>query len=316
MKKQDDKLPHHPHTKFFEAAFSNETVAYDFITQILPKAFVKNLILDDLKIIKGSFLTKDLSRRMADVLYECTYGNNKQTVRIQFLMEHKSVPEPFSYFQFLTYQLEIWRKQKLEDQPLTPIIPILFYHGEKNWNRRKFEDMFELVDQHLRPYLPSFEYYLVDLSKYSDEQILNLKHSFLINALLTFKHYRQKSYILEKIELIFSLTLKKHEWNLYESQFRYITWNHEFSAIEQQEIINKVQEPVKNTIMSTYEALIQKGEKIGIEKGIEKGEKKGIEKTIRETVIRMDEKGLDLETISSCFNISKERVKEILKNKA
>jgi len=176
--------------------------------------------------------------------------------------------------------------------------------------------MFELVDQHLRPYLPSFEYYLVDLSKYSDEQILNLKHSFLINALLTFKHYRQKSYILEKIELIFSLTLKKHEWNLYESQFRYITWNHEFSAIEQQEIINKVQEPVKNTIMSTYEALIQKGEKIGIEKGIEKGEKKGIEKTIRETVIRMDEKGLDLETISSCFNISKERVKEILKNKA
>jgi len=110
--------------------------------------------------------------------------------------------------------------------------------------------------------------------------------------------------------------LKKHEWNLYESQFCYITWNHEFSAIEQQEIINKVQEPVKNTIMSTYEALIQKGEKIGIEKGIEKGEKKGIEKTIRETVIRMDEKGLDLETISSCFNISKERVKEILKNKA
>lgn len=290
--------------------FSNETVAYDFITQFLPQKFVEKIILDNLKIVKGSFLTKDLSRRMADVLYECQYGDENQTVRIQFLMEHKSVPEPFPYFQFLAYQIEIWRQQKLENDPLTPIIPILFYHGEKNWKYKKFEEMFDLIDEQIRPYLPSFEYYLVDLSQYTDTQILNLKKSFLINALLTFKHYRQKSYILEKIELIFSLTLKKHEWNLYESQFRYITWNHEFSEIEQQEIINKVKEPIKNTIMSTYEALIQKGEKIGIEKGIEQG----IEKTINETVFRMNENGFDISTISLALNIPKDKIEEILRS--
>ncbi len=303
MKKQNDDSPHQPHTKFFEAVFSNMTVAKDLIEQFLPPKLVSKLHTNQLRIEKGSYLTKELQRLYSDVVYECPYGKGKKKIKLQFLMEHKSIPEPFPYAQFLSYETRIWNKQKEEKKPLTPIIPILFYHGEKKWKHRKFEEMFDGIDDEIRPFLPSFEYYLIDLANFSDQEILNLRFSFLINTLLTFKHYRDKNYIFENIELVFSLTLKKHEWNLYDIQFRYITWNNEFSEAEQKEIVHKVQEPIKNTIMSTYEALIQKG--------LQQGE----DKKTKEHVLKMHALGISLETIIQITSLSKAEVKKIIAKK-
>jgi len=88
--------------------------------------------------------------------------------------------------------------------------------------------------------------------------------------------------------------LKEHEWNLYDFQFRYITRYNEFTKAQQQKIIHKIQEPLKNTIMSTYEALILEGEK----------------KKTKEYVLKMHELGLDIDTIIKITSLSKKEIKK------
>ncbi|MEM6966163.1 MAG: Rpn family recombination-promoting nuclease/putative transposase [Bacteroidota bacterium] len=294
MGKQKDDHLHHPHTRFLEVSFSNQKVAVDFIDQFIQEQFSKKLDAKGLRIQKVSYLTNQLKRRFADVLYECPYGEGEDKVWLHFLIEHKSQPEPFPYLQFLEYKLLIWQKQ---GKKKTPVVPIILYHGEQRWKTRKFEEMFQGVDENTLRFLPSFEYILIDLSNYSDEFILNLRRGFLINTLITLKHFKDKNYIINNIKNVFSLTLEKHEWRLYEIQFVYITQNIELSNAEQIAIVDRVHEPLKEKIMSTYEALIQKGEM----------------KKLVDSVLRLYELGSEIDFIAKAMNISEAEVIAILK---
>ena len=62
--------------------------------------------------------------------------------------------------------------------------------------------------------------------------------------------------------------------------------------------------------MNTYEALIQKGEKIVFEIGFIAG----MGKSTKEIAIRMNKNGFDISSISLALDISKEEVEKILQS--
>ncbi len=67
--------------------------------------------------------------------------------------------------------VQIWRQQVKENTPLTPIIPLVIYHGERPWTAPV--NFLSLLDapEALRPYTPDFHYRLSDFSHLSDEEI-------------------------------------------------------------------------------------------------------------------------------------------------
>jgi hypothetical protein len=93
---------------------------------------------------------------------------------IYALIEHKSAPDKWVAVQILRYEVATWDAEiKARARRLTPIIPIVFYHGAKKWNApQEFSALAHLGgNEALRQYVPEFRYHLTDLSQYEDEEM-------------------------------------------------------------------------------------------------------------------------------------------------
>jgi hypothetical protein len=69
--------------------------------------------------------------------------------------------------------VRIWesaRKNRIEP---CPVIPVVVYHGEEEWQIRPLSSCFDDIDEHLTSYIPDFDYILSDFSRYTDEEIKN-----------------------------------------------------------------------------------------------------------------------------------------------
>ncbi|MDE0119889.1 MAG: Rpn family recombination-promoting nuclease/putative transposase [Bdellovibrionales bacterium] len=61
-------------------------------------------------------------------------SNMKSEVRVFILLEHKSSYNVKLFEQLFRYQYLIIEQSLKEGKPLVPIIPVVFYHGEKPWS--------------------------------------------------------------------------------------------------------------------------------------------------------------------------------------
>ena len=83
---------------------------------------------------------------------------------------------------------------KMKDFKYPPILPIVYYEGTENWTAvRNFKDRVHLSDA-LGKYIPSFEYLVVPLTSYSDQDLVEkgdeLSLIFLINKLRSSEEFR------------------------------------------------------------------------------------------------------------------------------
>lgn len=74
------------------------------------------------------------------------------------------------------YENEMEKKEKgctkRKDFKYPPVFPIVYYEGENNWTAvRNFKDRVAFGDT-LGQYIPSFEYIVVPLEKYTKEEII------------------------------------------------------------------------------------------------------------------------------------------------
>ncbi len=135
-----------PHDKFFKQVMTDKEVVKDFPTNYLPKEIRKIIDPDKIQIAKDSFVEPDMQETFSDILYEVELA--KKPAFIYFLFEHKSYPYP-------------------------KIIPLVFYHGRNKWNTGlKLSDIMQEIPYELKKYVPEFEYILLDLSEYEEEDIV------------------------------------------------------------------------------------------------------------------------------------------------
>ena len=159
-----------PHDRFFRESFGRPDIVRNYLEEYLP-ADVRNLLnLDTLTQQDGSFIDAAMQEHQTDLLYQVELHSGS-TATLYFLFEHKSYPDPLVGLQLLRYMVRFWERQVKENGTLSPIIPLVIYHGEKAW--QSAADFLSLLDvpEALRPYLPDFHYHLSDFSYLSDETI-------------------------------------------------------------------------------------------------------------------------------------------------
>ena len=61
-----------------------------------------------------------------------------------------------------------------------------------------------MTDPGLAEYLPAFRLIMIDLAKFSDEEIMAIGVSFLASALLWFEHKNDKQYVLANTGKVFT----------------------------------------------------------------------------------------------------------------
>lgn len=178
-------LSKNPYDAFFKSAFSDPEAAADLIRNFLPASYTKNLSESEISVEIKDYINRHLKEHQSDLLVTCR--SQERQVRFYFLLEHKSSPERDTLLQVGRYLFELMYEllEKDHEKPegpevsLTPssaksrwlpeIVPIIIYHGTRNWNySQQFVDHIDCADEraaHLLRFQPVF----VNLQSYKDE---------------------------------------------------------------------------------------------------------------------------------------------------
>ncbi len=200
-----------PHNNYFHFAFTDLPNARDLIETQLPSAVLKKIKLDTLAIIPGTFVASDLRDRHADLLLSVelvntpkrtSKTNDWQRALVYILLEHKSESEKLTVLQLLSYLVRIWEDLVRQGKPLVPIIPLVVYHGERQWKvARRMEELIP-VPEGWEDFQVRFGFPLLDLSQLSDEQLPGHK---LLQSTLGLLKYSRSTGLSSKLRRILEL---------------------------------------------------------------------------------------------------------------
>jgi len=280
-----------PHNNYFHFALSHLPNARCLIESQMPPEVLRELKLETLAIVPGSFVASDLRDRHSDLLLSAELANPLKTTKrkavqralIYTLLEHKREPEPLTVLQLLAYLVRIWEKLIRDGLPLCPIIPLVVYHGESRWTVAR--QMSELIPAPpaLFEYQVQFGFPLLDLSQLSDDEIPGEQ---LLQSALALLKYSRSSQLPEKLRRILELLSSSlgdqpvevwiHAIGVY-----VMAVNKQIGSEELSKIVQSVF-PTQIEPGSLADRLLTEGEARGLEKGMEKGMLGGKIQTLQE----------------------------------
>ena len=285
-----------PHDKFFKQLLSRRESARDFLQHYLPPEVSRLLDLSTLLPLKDTFIDEQFRAHFSDLLYRVELQESG-TLYIYILFEHKSHSDFQVAFQLLRYMVRIWEDVACQAGRFSPIFPLVIYHGEVPWKvGRNFQDLFD-IDEVLKIYLPDYQYWLCDLSRYSDQ---DLKGNVLLQVGLLVLKYVYRDELAGKLPEIFkllgTLTQQKTGLEYLESLLRYLA--SASAKLSDQDLQIAVKEAIKEGGEQIMPTLAQKWIEEGRQEGLTEGRKEGLEEGFQQGIklglIEAIEFGLDM----------------------
>ncbi len=196
----------------------------------------------------------------------------------------------------------------------TPVIPVIFYHGEKQWRVSvDFIDEFNLSDKEKSlffKYIPNFATEIIDLQQIDVKKIIS---SLTLKAIFyTFKYIKE----FENLEKFKELVLLSEDLFYEESGMKIvqklIMYIYNVNDIKVESIRRTVSELISEEkgdeiMTTTAERLINQG----LEEGLEQGLEQGIEQGKIQTAQTMISSGLDIQQIVKFTGLPEEKILEL-----
>ena len=323
---------YNPHDKVFKASMGNIQVARSMVENYLPVAIQKHLNLETLNICNGSYIDKEMEQTHSDILYsvECTNGASGY---IYLLWEHQSSYDKHMALRLLSYSCRIMEqhiKQGHDKLPL--VIPTLVYNGKTSPYPGSTNILDAFEDQKLARQFLFKPFSLLDLTVLDDEELVRDIWTACPNMIL--KHIRDEDFSPIALKLIGPMSKLSAQGGeilleiVVESIVRYTNISDGDQLLE---ITKQASKEIGEKMASAAQAWLEQGEQRGIEKGMSLGrqegmnlgEQRGIEKgmnlgeqrgrdaALKEMVIKLVNKNVDLDTISSTTGMSPAQVQEL-----
>ena len=300
------KLLHNPHDKFVRETFSDPERARAFIEEFLPNEFVLNLDLPSLKVLKDSYLDKELKEYFSDLIFDLEIrGIKKEKLKIALLFEHKSAPDKFVLIQVGYYLFSHWFKQIRQRKKLDLVIPLIYYQGKQKWKVPDLLNHFKDYPEELKKYVPQLKHIFIALNEIPDSQLNAIRNTMLLAAITAQKFIKNPNTIIEDVKRIMNLfPPEDFNKNFLGKITVYILGITSLSEKQLAEALDSIPLTIKENVMSTYHRLIN----IGIEKGMEKGQNV----MRKEMILALFDDGIGIGQIAKYAKISEEEVIKIL----
>jgi predicted transposase/invertase (TIGR01784 family) len=261
---------HQPDDRFFKSAMSDPEVVKAYLEHFYPKiAAIADL--STLQQQNTQSMRPNLKLFSADVVYRCRLrGGSGQHFHFCLLFEHKSEPDEYVAVQIGLYIFLLLREQvKAQNQPLEPVLPLLFYNGKATWQPKRIREIFKVHPSYevLKPYLPDFRFLFEDAHRLPPEELLKLDLSYFRSTVLSMALRHKPDLIFEYIEVIFE---GAEDSDQVLSIITYILGVAERSPKRFLEELENTEFTTKPNVMSTLEQLLEMGREEGLEKGIYK----------------------------------------------
>ena len=276
-KSESPKEVHQPDDVFFKKLMSESEHVVGYMRALAPE-FAKMVDLSTLKLSNESFITDDLKTFSADVVWRCRLKESEEEVYVTFLCENKSEPETYISIQVGLYlMLAYYQISKEKGRKLEPIIPLVFYNGDRDWKPKTIDDLFRKhpIFEQIQPFLPSFRFHFTNVNTMPREELLAIERSFLRSALLALANKHDVFWLQENISVIFDFEERKEHLLL--SLGRYFYGVIERLPDELRKDAVNLKNEVNMKVNSTLDLILREGKEIGKEIGRKIGKEIGIE---------------------------------------
>ncbi len=308
----------HSHDKLFKTVFSKKEAVAEFVQKLLPSYIADRIDLDSLTLDSTEYVDEHLKTHCSDVVYNADYisdDQQKTAIKISLLFEHKSYQVSRPHLQLLRYLVNAWDMQTKQKQDLTPIIPVIFYHGQRAWQYKAFTDYFEHLDANLLQFLPSFDYALFDTTQYDNKSLQQLDVEELQYSIFMMKYIANIDRLLANAHDIFTniepFTNTEDGGKFFQTMVIYLYQHSKLTAEEWREIMHAISPQLEEKFISTYDQAINEGMLKGMQKGIAKGRQEGKLEAIRETAKNLKKMGIDINVISKSTGLSIEIIQKL-----
>jgi len=185
------------HDRFFKEVLGDIETAKSFLQHYLPPKIVRLIDPELITIEKDSYVEKDLSEYLFDLLFRVKI--QQEEAYVYLLFEHKSKVDKHVSLQLLGYMTSIWKKTV--PRPLPVILSVVFYQGREKWEAPQwFSNRFsntDRMDGDLKDYIPDYKYELFEISSLRDEEVKGAKRLRIYLDVLRMRSLRGKAAIRE-----------------------------------------------------------------------------------------------------------------------
>ena len=247
---------HHPHDKLIKTALKRKEVVVNLLQKAIPPKFSAKIDFDSLTLEDTTFIDPSLTDHYADLVYSCKYGD--ELILLSFLFEHKSTPDEFTYFQTHRYQSLGWDAQIKQGKKPIRIVPIIIYHGNRTWDVKAVHKYWkDEEDPDIAPYLPKSDCIFINLrDDYTEESILALGNTFLVNTFLLLKFGNQRKYVELNYIKFFTFDAQYHQDQAYKELVKIIVrYMLAIRTLEKEKLIqltNKLPDDMKEFVEENY----------------------------------------------------------------
>ncbi len=161
------------------------------LLQLLAPELASRLDFSQLQDQKTSFVLESLRKQESDLLFLVPFkgiaGETEREILIYILIEHQSTPVLSMGFRILFYMTLIWDRQRQEWQRASlpesewrfrPIVPILFYTGDRDWDTPLSVTALMDLPQELERFVPSHDTLFLNLPATASEDLTAQEHPF------------------------------------------------------------------------------------------------------------------------------------------
>jgi predicted transposase YdaD len=262
-----DREISNPHDKLFKQLLGEPGNAASFLTHNLPGELASQLDLSTLQVVHASFIDAQFIQSEADLLFSVAIANRPGYVYILF--EHQSSPDTFMALRLLGYMVQVWKRFQRDNpqcERLPAVIPMVLFHGPKGWRRAPtFESLVDMPDESFVACTPKFQYRLFDLSPFGEDTVAgNAEVRILGDMLGAFGRKDFMERVTRALDTLNELSKAPGFARYLEILFRYVLEVYDIPRDDLVQLVTRtLKHDVKETIMTTYERLIEEGIQIG-----------------------------------------------------
>ncbi len=287
------------HDKTFKEVLKDKKEISEFLKQFLGLEVDTN----KLQIYNNEFINNKYEKRISDIIYK------EEDKEIYYLIEHQSKVDTNMPQRILEYCMGLMREVKKnhnikkDTNPL--IVPIVIYTGTKEWTvSENFSDT-QKVEEKYKKYAINLKYKLIDVNKYSKEELTN-KNTKMTSMMVLEKCNDDKETRETIIQLWKNANEERKAW--LENLIKYA-----YSKMLEDEEISKLMNEEERLPMEDWIERMKANRKKEDRELKKKAREEGIKETITSIIKNMLKANQDEDTIIKFTNAKRKEIEKVRK---
>ncbi len=256
------------------------------LIEILTKELADLIDFSQLEFQDRTSMSSKLREQVSDMLFSVPFKKGSETdeLLIYILIEHQSTVDVSMGFRLLFYMMNIWdaQRQRWEQDNvsksewrLRPILPIVFYSGDRRWHVPLSVTAIMDIPEVLTRFVPNFDTLFLNVKKIETTELTKTDHPFgwLLKVLQNEKSDKEiiKEALTEAIASLNTLESEQAEWRKRAIHYFVMLITSRRPSGEHNELIDLVNQHSEEEV----ELMVKSMADVMMEKGIEQGKAQG-----------------------------------------